>query len=455
MISVIRRIEQALGSNSRLVVVGGAVRDMLLFRAIRDWDLATDLVPEEVISRAMAFGIRAIPTGIKHGTVTLLVDKSSIEVTTFRGDGTYVDGRHPQAVTFGVSLEQDLGRRDFTINAMALPVSALGNNNWETMIIDPYGGLMDLKNKIIKTVGDPSVRFHEDGLRVLRACRFAAMLGFDVDIATVAAISKSFDTVKMTSIERVFAELTKLLCALEPERGLDILVSTKLLSLWLPEIFPMTDCIDNDNNRNLWDNTVAAVRNVLPSATGRWAAMLHNCGKRFMGTSSAGVLGHFDNYEILSIDIAKKILVRMHAGNSFIAAVVAFICHHNINIESNWDDSKCRRFLKKLVEDDLDLGQLILFVQATKSVGEIGCHLTNKRNQLFIRLNALAASNPPLTIKQLAIDSKDLIKIARRPSGPWLGALQRSLLESVLDDPKLNQTEDLMELAKDWLGKHY
>ena len=159
MISAIRHVEIALGSDAQLFVVGGAVRDKILGRDVTDWDLATNIMPTEVMDRAKLYGLKVVPTGLRHGTVTLFVGCNAIEITTFRGDGTYLDGRHPKNVAFGVSLEQDLSRRDFTINAMALPVSALENSDWKTLIIDPYGGLRDIDRRIIRTVGDPLVRF--------------------------------------------------------------------------------------------------------------------------------------------------------------------------------------------------------------------------------------------------------------------------------------------------------
>lgn len=448
MISAIRCIELALGSDARLVVVGGAVRDKFLGRDIGDWDLATALMPEEIMARARSFGLKAIPTGLKHGTVTLVVGDRSVEVTTFRSDGVYLDGRHPNGVAFGVSLERDLARRDFTINAMALPVTALESANWADMVIDPYGGLRDLEKKIIRTVGDPLLRFREDGLRVLRACRFTAVLGFDISTDTMAAIYKSLDVVIKTSVERVFVELTKLICASEPERGLEALVLTKLIELWLPELIPLI------SSRTIWEHTITVVREVPASVHMRWAAILHDCGKCAISAEGVGVLNNFDNYESASVEIAKKVLFRMRASKALTGAVVALICNHNINVNLDWNDSTCRRFLKRITADGLSLDQLALFVsidQAAKGCDNAELYLADKHQKLLTRLKALAIEHPPLTIRDLAIDSQELMKIARRRGGPWLGLLQQFLLDIVIDNPALNQYEILRDIVKDRL----
>ena len=196
------RLQAALGPEAELVVVGGAVRDELLGRPHADWDLATKLMPKAVMDRARAAGLKAIPTGLQHGTVTVILEDRPIEITTFRSDGDYLDGRHPESVRLGVSLEEDLSRRDFTINAMALPV---GGGD----LVDPFGGRADLKARILRAVGDPLRRFAEDGLRTLRACRFAAQLGFEVEAGTLAAIPERLEVARKVAAERVFAELQR------------------------------------------------------------------------------------------------------------------------------------------------------------------------------------------------------------------------------------------------------
>ena len=267
------RLQAALGPEAELVVVGGAVRDELLGRPHADWDLATKLMPKAVMDRARAAGLKAIPTGLQHGTVTVILEDRPIEITTFRSDGDYLDGRHPESVRLGVSLEEDLSRRDFTINAMALPV---GGGD----LVDPFGGQADLAARILRAVGDPLQRFAEDGLRTLRACRFAAQLGFEVEAGTLAAIPERLEVARKVAAERVLTELTKLLCGDEPQRGLDLLAGTGLLDLWLPELRPMIGCGQNRHHRwDVWRHTLEVVRWAPADPGLRWAALLHDAGK--------------------------------------------------------------------------------------------------------------------------------------------------------------------------------
>ena len=199
----LHRLEAALGPGSGLVLVGGAVRDLLLERPGSDWDLATALLPQAVMERARAAGFRCIPTGLQHGTVTVMDGPDDFEVTTYRGDGAYLDGRHPSAVRLGVSLEEDLARRDFTVNALALPAQAVGSSAWREALVDPFGGRRDLEAGLLRAVGDPLQRFAEDGLRPLRACRFVAQLGFTLDPATRSAIPERLEVARRVAVERV------------------------------------------------------------------------------------------------------------------------------------------------------------------------------------------------------------------------------------------------------------
>ena len=237
------RLKEFLGPDAELMVVGGAVRDELLGRPHADWDLATRLLPQTVMHQARAAGLRVIPTGLQHGTVTVLLEDRPVEVTTFRGDGSYLDGRRPESVRLGVDLAEDLARRDFTINAMALPVGGGG-------LVDPFGGQRDLAARLIRAVGDPLQRFAEDGLRPLRACRFASQLGFEVESATLAAIPLRLEVARKVAVERVFTELDKLLGGGEPHRGLALLAESGLMDLWLTELRPMIGCGQNRHHRH-------------------------------------------------------------------------------------------------------------------------------------------------------------------------------------------------------------
>lgn len=437
------RLQAALEPGAELVIVGGAVRDELLGRPHADWDLATRLLPEIVTSRAVAAGLRVIPTGLQHGTVTVLLEGQPVEVTTFRSDGDYLDGRRPESVTLGVSLEEDLSRRDFTINAMALPV---GGGD----LVDPFGGQADLAAGMIRAVGDPLLRFAEDGLRTLRACRFAAQLGFQGEAATLAAISERLEVARKVAVERVQTELTKLLCGAEPARGLDLLAQTGLLDLWLPELRPLLGCTQNRHHRfDVWTHTLATVSEAPPAPALRWAALLHDSGKPEVRAVGPEGEARFHGHEGRSLAIAAAVLERLRTSQELRQTVLALVRHHGTHPTPDWSDGACRRFLRRLAEDGLDLHQWAAFRLADQRAKGFDRGLREQEHSRLVdRLVALLDQHPPLAVKALALDGAALMALAGRRGGPWLGALQRALLEAVLDAPSLNTPEALAAQAR-------
>jgi tRNA nucleotidyltransferase/poly(A) polymerase len=437
------RLQAALGPEAELVVVGGAVRDELLGRPHADWDLATKLMPKAVMDRARTAGLKAIPTGLQHGTVTVILEDRPIEITTFRSDGDYLDGRHPESVRLGVSLEEDLSRRDFTINAMALPV---GGGD----LVDPFGGRADLKARILRAVGDPLRRFAEDGLRTLRACRFAAQLGFEVEAGTLAAIPERLEVARKVAAERVFAELTKLLCGPDPHRGLDLLARTELLDLWLAELRPMIGCGQNRHHRwDVWHHTLEVARLVPAEPELRWAALLHDAGKPGARTLGGSGEARFLGHEARSLDLAGIILERLKAAHALRHDVLALVRHHGTHPTSDWSDAACRRFLRRLGEDGLELARWAAFRLADQLAKGLEAEAREREHAAILaRLESLMAAAPPLAVKALALDGAALMLLAGRGGGPWLGKLQRDLLEMVIEDPSLNTPEALAHLAK-------
>ncbi|WP_257303737.1 CCA tRNA nucleotidyltransferase [Geothrix campi] len=436
------RLKAALGPEAELVVVGGAVRDELLGRSHADWDLATKLMPKAVMDRARAAGLKAIPTGLQHGTVTVILEGRPIEITTFRTDGTYLDGRRPETVQLGVSLEEDLSRRDFTINAMALPVGG-------GELVDPFGGRADLESRMLRAVGDPLHRFAEDGLRTLRACRFAAQLGFEVEAETLAAIPERLDVARKVAAERVLTELTKLLCGLEPHRGLDLLAQTGLLDLWLPELSPMIGCGQNRHHRHdVWIHTLEVARLVPPEPGLRWAALLHDAGKP--GARTVGEDGEvrFHGHEGQSLALAEAILDRLKAAHALRREVLALVRHHGTHPTADWSDAACRRFLRRLQDDGLNLARWGAFRLADQRAKGLEVEAREREHAAILaRLETLVAAAPPLAVKALALDGAALMALTDRGGGPWLGQLQRDLLEAVIEDPSLNTPEALTALA--------
>ncbi|MBI3132937.1 MAG: HD domain-containing protein [Acidobacteria bacterium] len=465
----LRRLGDAVGA-AHLWVVGGALRDELLGRPHGDWDLATDLLPEEVMRRVRAGGLKALPTGLQHGTVTAVVEGEAFEVTTFRSEGGYTDGRHPDQVKLGVTLEEDLSRRDFTINALALPLGELGHVDARNRIVDPFGGRQDLAAKLIRAVGDPGTRFHEDGLRPLRACRFAAQLGFDLDPGTEAAIRPCLGIVAKVAVERVQVELTKLLMGPWVTKGLRLLEATGLLDQCLPELRPMVGCLQNRHHRyDVWEHTLRALAcETTAKADLRWGLLLHDLGKPTSATRGEdGEIHHF-GHEDRSVAMAAEMLRRLKCSHALIGRVEALIRHHGVHPTQDWGDPACRRFLRRLREDGLSLADWTAFRlpdQWAKGWGdaegqreglpgepyrsdvEVACLTTRDR------LQALLDAQPPLTAKELALDGRALMALADRPGGPWLGELQRYLLESVLENPKVNTAESLANEAREWLAE--
>lgn len=463
----VRKLAETLGPGAALHAVGGWVRDRLLGAAGGDLDLATALEPQQVLERATAAGYRAIPTGMAHGTVTVLVGGRPVEITSFRGDGAYRDGRRPDAVTFGVGLEADLARRDFTINAMALPVQVLGAPNWPSRIVDPFGGRADLALGLIRAVGDPLQRFAEDGLRPLRACRFASQLGFELEAATRAAIQLRLDVCAKVAVERVFTELTKLLCGKEPARGLRLLEATGLLDLWLPELRPMVGCQQNRHHRfDVWEHTLRGFEQEASGAAAvRWALLLHDAGKPAARTEDAAGEAHFLGHEALSEELADRILRRLRAPNRLRARALAFVRFHGRHPRPDGSDREYRRLLKELQVAGLGPEEWRNFQLADrwgKGWFETG-HPDGRSGPRWwedtradwaaveVRLRSVSA--PALSARHLALDGGALMALAGRPPGPWLGRLQAWLLERVLDDPECNSPEGLAELAAGWIAE--
>ena len=447
------RVSEALAPGSQLVVVGGWVRDHLLGRESGDMDLATALMPEEVMRLAKAAGLKTLPTGLQHGTVTVIADGHGFEITTFRGDGDYLDGRHPESVQLGVSLREDLARRDFTINAMALSVDYLDGKDTLEQIIDPFGGKNDLEKQLIRAVGDPMKRFAEDGLRPLRACRFASQLGFDIEENTLSAIPKRLDVSAKVSVERVFVELTKLLCGLDPRRGLQLLADSGLLDIWTPELRPMTGCTQNRHHLfPVWEHTLEAVAFAVSEPALRWAALLHDVGKPSTRTDDDTGGVHFYGHEALSLEITSVIFTRLKVGHAFTREVLALVRHHGIHPTNEWSDAACRRFLGKLSEDGLPLeqwGHFRIADQLAKGFGEEPYRTEHEK--VMERMRRIAKAKPPLSPSALALDGKALMNLAGKHGGPWVGKLQKHLLDAVIENPDLNTIESLQRLALQWM----
>ena len=430
-------------------LVGGAVRDMLMGKEPHDWDVTTDATPEQV----MSIFRKVIPTGIAHGTVTVHFMKNEIEVTTFRTESDYSDGRHPDKVEYTGNIEEDLSRRDFTINAIA---SYLGDGT----ITDPFHGRDDIKRKIIRTVGNPLERFSEDGLRPVRAVRFSAQLGFEIERETLKAISEP-EILKKTfgiSLERFRDELLKLMKAEKPSAGLKLMEESGILDIFIPEFKKCRGCIQGDfrgyHQFDVLDHLFYACDGAPASKQNvRLAALFHDIGKpdvkRVIPTPQ-GDQFTFYNHEAKSQQITKEILFRLKFSNAEIANICHLVVNHMFNYTQDWTDAAVRRFLAKIqaenLEDLYDLRLADIYGMNNAPVRGQDSRTIALLNELKDRISKETEKNSVLSLKQLAVNGKDLMKNGIS-AGKDLGFVLNQLLETVLEDPTQNEKEQLIKIA--------
>jgi tRNA nucleotidyltransferase (CCA-adding enzyme) len=416
-------------------LVGGAVRDYLLGREVSDFDAATDARPEEVVRLYR----RVIPTGIKHGTVTVLWRGLEIEVTTFRTESSYADGRHPDEVSYASTIEEDLSRRDFTINAMAFDLS-------DKRLLDPHGGREDLSRRLVRAVGDPLERFREDGLRPLRAIRFASQLGFEVESLTLAAIAPSLDRFRLVSAERVRDELMKILLSDAPSRGLRLLEETGLLAEISPEL---SACRGVDQRGmhvfDVLDHLYACVDASPPEGALRLAALLHDVAKPAAKAEREGEDPTFYRHEELSAKSAEALMRRLRFPKALIDEVAHLIRGHMFSYDDSWSDAAVRRFIARVGPEHLSSLFSLRIADGTAIIGRSVD--PRSLDPLRARIDRVIASKEAFGLADLAVKGADLASIGL-PPGPKMGMMLKELLETVIDDPALNERGRLLEIAE-------
>ena len=418
--------------------VGGCVRDSILNRKPEDWDITTSAKPEQV-KRIFR---RTVDTGIEHGTVTVLIGKDGFEVTTYRVDGLYEDGRHPKEVTFTSRLEEDLKRRDFTINAMAY--------NDDERLVDAFGGMRDLNYHLIRCVGDPKERFSEDALRILRAVRFSAQLGFTIEDATRQAICDMAENLSKISAERIQAELVKLLVSDHPERIQDAceLGITKVV---LPEWDDMVGVKQNTPHHkyDVAAHTVHALQNVKNDKVLRLTMLFHDMGKPVMKTTDENGRDHFKGHAIASEQIAKTVMKRLKFDNDTIRKVTKLVAYHDYRMEPT--GANVRRAMHEI---GVELFPYYLAVRLADTKAQSSYERRGKlENIIQIRelyRNALR-NKECVTLKDLAVTGTDLINLGIAP-GKELGTLLNELLDMVIEDPAWNQKGKLCDYVKERFG---
>lgn len=421
-------------------IVGGAVRDRFLNRAGGDIDIATSARPEEV----QQIFRRTVPTGLKHGTVTVLMGEAkAYEVTTFRADGVYSDGRHPEAVTFSTDLATDLERRDFTINALAYdPV--------DRVLEDRHGGREDLGRQLIRTIGDPHTRFGEDALRMLRACRFSSQLGFSIDGATQEAMKALKGTLAQVSAERVRDELNKILLSPLPSWGLEACRQAGLLAVFLPELDFCHGVGQNSFHKYDVYWHILKVLDAMKPEDGlpvRLSGLFHDIAKpqtrRQVGAKSEPV---FYNHEVVGAGVAGRVMRRLKYPNDTTEAVTHLVRHHMFHYTPTWTKGAVRRFIRNVGPEYLT--PLFALRQADR-LGNGKRDATCDEIEIFKdKITEIFQEQSALSLKDLKIGGRDLMEKLGLAPGPILGRILHHLLEKVLDEPELNEAETLLTLAR-------
>lgn len=418
-------------------LVGGCIRDMLLNKAPKDYDITTSATPDKVCDIFK----KTIPTGLKHGTVTVLLNNIPYEVTTFRTEGEYKDNRRPEEVIFVTDIRDDLSRRDFTINSFAY--------NPKSGLVDFFNGQEDLDNKLIRAVGDANKRFCEDALRMMRAVRFSSQLDFSIEEKTLEAIKTNSHLIKNISQERIRDELVKILLSSNPRKGFDTLYETGLLSYILPELnkcFGMKQYTPY-HFEDVYNHSLSVLDNTLHSddLIIRLSALLHDVGKPLCFSFDENGMGHFYNHQIEGEELSKEILTRLRFDNDTINNVSNLIREH-MSVMDTPSDSAVKRLINRVGKDNIF--KLYTLQRADMSSLKNPEKVLWKMDLIEEKTNSILNQNLPLSVKDLDVNGKDLISLLNIKPGKEIGEILSALLDKVLDDPTLNNKETLLNIVK-------
>lgn len=417
-------------------MVGGSVRDMLMGRKPHDYDINTDALPEKIEEVFKEY--KTLEVGKKFGTIVVVQDEGIIEVTTFRSDGEYIDGRRPEEVYFSRDLKDDLSRRDFTINAMAY--------NKNTGIVDYFDGMGYLKNKLIKTVGNPQDRFKEDYLRMMRVIRFATELEFFIEDDTYNSCKLYGKYLSDISIERVRDEFFKILLSKHPSYGIRLLKDTSILDVILPEIVKSIGFNQHNPNhdKDIFEHTLTVLDNTSPILHLRLAALFHDIGKPYTFTKDEDGIGHFYGHDKLGANMAREILTRWKSPNELIDKVSILVDKH-MTQHDNFKEKGLKRLIAKVGEKEIFT---LVELQKADMMGSREDYDMEYLIERENRIKDIINSKEAYEKKQLAIDGKDMIELGYK-QGKIIGETLDYLLELVLEDPGLNNKEALIKIAKD------
>lgn len=420
-------------------VVGGCVRDSLSGATPNDWDITTNALPNEILD--VFAGYKTIDVGIKHGTVAVIMDNDSFEITTYRVDGPYRDYRRPEKVSFSSKLKDDLKRRDFTVNAMAY--------NHDKGIIDYFNGQEDLKYQAIRCVGNPDKRFSEDALRMLRALRFASVLGYTIEPNTSSAIKKNKELLSNIASERVAGELNKLLCG---ENADYILRRYKeIFAVIIPEVEIMFGYNQNNphHNKSLWNHTASAVKFIEQDPVLRMTMLLHDIGKPLTEAVDEKGISHFKGHQVLSGAMANNILKRLNYSNDFIKNVLILIEYHDTRFNGS------KKHIKKILSQIgiYTFYQLLKVQQADLLAQSTYQRAAKQKNldQTKAELTNIIMGGECFSLTDLNINGKDLIRLGV-DKGVKIGNTLQYLLELVINEEIANEKSKLLAKAKEYQG---
>jgi len=435
---VLEICKELRNAGERAWVVGGCVRDTLRGQKVNDWDVATSALPQKV----QKIFRKVIPTGIEHGTVTVLWKGGAYEVTTLRGEGAYSDGRRPDEVVFVEDIDRDLARRDFTVNAIAYdPVDG--------RLADPFNGLDDMHHNVLRAVGNPNERFREDGLRILRGARFVATLDFELEEATEAAFRGALDTFRKVSPERVREEWLKTMKARAPSRAFEVMRRTGILEVTYPELLEQVGCEQNQWHAfDVWGHTMRVLDESEPDPIERIAALLHDVAKpRTRAKSEKTGDWTFYHHEKVGADMADRWLRDYRFSNQERDLVVSLVRHHLICYSSEWTDSAVRRFIKGVGVDGVEP---LLRLGKADALGK-GRHVDEELaalEELHTRIDQSIQEGNALSTRDLAVGGEDVIQHLEGGAGPRVGEILRALLDRVIEDPSLNTRDKLLPLVE-------
>ena len=427
-VNMIIKTIQAAGFEA--YAVGGCVRDSILGRIPDDWDITTSANPQEI----KKIFKRTIDTGIQHGTVTVMMDKEGFEVTTYRIDGEYEDSRHPKEVTFTSNLREDLRRRDFTINAMAY--------NEEVGLIDIFGGISDIEKKIIRCVGDAKERFTEDALRMMRAVRFSAQLGYSIEEGTKEAIKELAPNLKNISAERIQVELVKLVVSNNPDY-LKVAYETGITAQVLAE-FDL--CMETDQNNphhkySVGEHILHSMKHIEADKVLRLSMLFHDMGKPKAKTEDEQGIHHFHGHNEISENIAEEVLKRLRFDNDTLYKVKSLVFFHDYH--PGLTDKSVRKFVTKIGKE---LVPFYLLVQRADVLAQSEYKREDKLakiDEVSRIFDGIIERGECLSLKDLAVNGKDLIALGMKP-GKEIGETLEHFLQMVIANPSLNEKEILL-----------